>query len=250
MEIIGHRGARSEAPENTMMGFLYLQSLGIHSVELDLHLSRDFEVMVIHDASVDRTTNQSGQVFQYSANELEKMDARGEEWQHLASSEDSAVPLLRKLLKRWPKLESIQLEVKSPDRAHYEILGNGLITICQHFNLSGTITSKDAGFLQHLHDTQCPLSLGYVAETMQPDPIQTALQYQCKYLIPKWDLCHSALVDEAHEKGLIVSAWTVNEPEAFFKLKDLGVDSVITDQPSKLLALTAPSSTSSKNTVP
>ncbi|PCJ18343.1 MAG: glycerophosphodiester phosphodiesterase [Gammaproteobacteria bacterium] len=232
MEIIGHRGARSEAPENTLAGFLHLQSLGIQSVELDLRLSRDFELMIIHDESVDRTTDQTGKVFQFSASELERMDARGQQWQDRTYNEETGVPLLRKLLKRWPALKSIQLEVKSPDRSHFEILGNGLMTLCQHFGLKGTITSSDLGFLQHLNSAQCPLTLGYVAKTMEPDPIQTALQLHCQHLIAQGDLCSSEWVTQAHDASLKVSAWTVNDEETFRHFERIGVDSVITDQPS------------------
>lgn len=237
MEIIGHRGARSEAPENTLAGFSHLRSLGIHSVELDLHLSRDFELVIIHDDTVDRTTNQSGQVFQFSAQELEQLDARGEPWGDWPLSDETGVPLLRKLLKHWPELKAIQLEVKSPDRTHYEILGNGLITICQHFGLKGTITSSDLDFLSHLNNAQCPIALGYVATEMHPEPVQAALQNQCSHLIPKWDLCNTTLIENAHKEGLIVSAWTVNDPETYYHMESIGVDSVITDKPSALQAL-------------
>src|SRR5262245_48572737 len=74
--IFGHRGAKGEAPENTLSGFSYARSVGVEAFELDVHLSADHELMVIHDATVDRTTNGNGPVAGFTAAELAALDAR------------------------------------------------------------------------------------------------------------------------------------------------------------------------------
>ena len=76
MKIYGHRGAAGEAPENTLAGFLHAIEYGTQYVELDVQLSADGHLVVIHDSRVDRTTGIAGRVDQFTATELSKMDAR------------------------------------------------------------------------------------------------------------------------------------------------------------------------------
>ena len=70
MIIIGHRGARNEAPENTLAGFEHLRKLNIHHVELDVRLSKDKKLMVLHDETVNRTTDKKGKIEQLTAADL------------------------------------------------------------------------------------------------------------------------------------------------------------------------------------
>src|SRR5687768_9710541 len=76
MILLGHRGARFEAPENTLPGFRYAIDLGLEAVEFDLRLTRDGEVVVIHDETVDRTTNGTGAVADLTLGEVQRLDAR------------------------------------------------------------------------------------------------------------------------------------------------------------------------------
>lgn len=74
--IYGHRGAKGEAPENTLTSFQECLKHGVRRCELDLHLSMDGELMVIHDPTLKRTADRRGKVVEYSAADLVKMDAR------------------------------------------------------------------------------------------------------------------------------------------------------------------------------
>jgi glycerophosphoryl diester phosphodiesterase len=76
MILIGHRGGRFEAPENTLPGFRYALDLGLEAVEFDLRLTRDGQVVVIHDSTVDRTTNGTGAVADLTLAEIQALDAR------------------------------------------------------------------------------------------------------------------------------------------------------------------------------
>ena len=93
--IYGHRGARGECPENTLASFQHCLEQGVTRCELDLHLSADDELMVIHDPTLKRTTGQRGKVGRYSAAELEQLDARaaGPAW-----PQPCPIPRLRKQL--------------------------------------------------------------------------------------------------------------------------------------------------------
>ena len=76
MQLIGHRGARFEAPENTIPGFRYAIDLGLTAVEFDIRMTGDGHLVVIHDATVDRTTNGEGEVSSFTLDRIQALDAR------------------------------------------------------------------------------------------------------------------------------------------------------------------------------
>lgn len=218
MKIMGHRGARNEAPENTLAGFLHLQKLGIHCVELDLQLSNDNQLIVIHDSTLDRTTSLQGKVSEYTASELEKY----------------AVPRLETLLNQWPKLETIQLEVKNRSEKEYALVIDLLAEVIEQFNLKNkaTITSSDQHFLQASLSRLTDQAHGYIAEPQTLNPLSLCLKLGCTELIAHYSLCDEALMEKARENKLCVSAWTVNDINEMHRLKKLGIGFLITDVPS------------------
>ena len=155
MYLYGHRGAKDEAPENTLAGFQYLRNLGIHCVELDVHLNRDNVPVVIHDKRLSRTTNAKGLIRDITTSDLTAIDARGH-WKH-HWPEPQHIPTLDEVLSVWPQLQSIQLEVKTEDPEEIPIMARALLELCNKYQLlqRGIITSKYPAFLQHLKETQC-----------------------------------------------------------------------------------------------
>lgn len=75
MFVIGHRGAAGTFPENTMISFKEAARVGAHGIELDVHMTKDGELAVIHDEKVDRTTNGKGYVKDFTYQDLQKLDA-------------------------------------------------------------------------------------------------------------------------------------------------------------------------------
>jgi len=142
MIVYGHRGAKGEAPENTLPGFKHAYRQGIRHFELDLVLSKDGKPVLVHDLTTDRTTGQKGEVSNYTAAELAAMDARKNTspW-----PERAGIPSLEDLLDQFNDIEHFQLEVKKDSRARLNILCNRLTEIIQHRDLYQTaaITSSD-----------------------------------------------------------------------------------------------------------
>lgn len=242
MKIIGHRGAKSEAPENTLAGFAYLRSLGINHVELDVYLSADQELVVIHDDTVDRTTGQSGKVRNFSAMALSQMKAF-EEWPGWSQSHPDfnqyhqGIPTLHEILADWPELESIQLEVKPAPDKDLAIVAREIIKLCQDFKLEdrGIITSSSKPFHQFLNELNSPQASGLVADDKIVNPVETARSLNCDYLCLDWKLCNEEIVKAAARAGLIVSLWTVNDTSTLNAFRKWKIDGVITDIPSEWL---------------
>lgn len=231
MIVYGHRGAKGEAPENTLPGFKHAYRQGVRHFELDLVLSKDGKPVLVHDLTIDRTTGQKGEVSNYTAAELAAMDARknASPW-----PERAGIPSLEDLLDQFNDIEHFQLEVKKDSRTRLNVLCNRLTEIIQHRNLYQTaaITSSDAWFLKEIRRRNKRIRTGLVAERRFPRPIGQAARLGCEYLCINWKLCSPELVENARRKEMHVSCWTVNRIQDMLRLEAMGVDSVITDYPT------------------
>ncbi|AOE84698.1 glycerophosphodiester phosphodiesterase [Pseudomonas sp. TCU-HL1] len=233
--IYGHRGAKGECPENTLASFQQCLSHGVKRCELDLHLSRDGELMVIHDPSLKRTTGRRGKVAEHDAEELATYDARlgGPGWQ-----KPCPIPRLATLFEQCD-FDHWQLEVKSASRVRAARTVLAIQELTERHGLQDkvTVTSSSREVLRALNRLTPNLSRGLVAEYAWLDPLKVARHHGCNLLALNWTLCTPERLLRAQKEGLHVSVWTVNEPALMRRLADFGVDSIITDFPG--LASTA-----------
>ena len=231
--IYGHRGARGEAPENTLASFEQCLSHGVNRCELDLHLSQDGQLMVIHDPTLRRTTGRTGKVAEHLAGELTQLDARlgGPGW-----PTPCPIPTLGELFERCP-FEHWQLEVKSASKVRAARTVTAIAQLSHAFNLQDkiTVTSSSRTVLRALIEHAPQLSRGFVAEYDWLEPVTVARRYGCTLLALNHALCSAERVRKAQQAGLEVSAWTVNEPDLMLKLAHLGIDSLITDYPKRAM---------------
>ncbi|MCR8913863.1 glycerophosphodiester phosphodiesterase [Marinobacter panjinensis] len=231
MIVYGHRGAKGEAPENTLAGFTHAYRHGVRHFELDLVLSKDGKPVIVHDLTVDRTTGQEGSVSSFTAEELAGMDARrsGTPWPRTVG-----IPSLETLLNEYPDFEHLQLEVKKDSRQRLNILCNRLIEVIQRRDLYNrvAITSSDHWFLQQARRRDTKVRIGLVTDRKFPKPVNAAARLHCDFLCIGWRMCTEAIVNDAHRRGMHVSTWTVNRIHDMLQLEAKGVDSIITDYPT------------------
>ncbi|MAL98684.1 glycerophosphodiester phosphodiesterase [Hydrocarboniclastica marina] len=231
MLIYGHRGAKGEAPENTLAGFEHAYRHGVRRFEMDIQLSADGVPVVVHDLTVDRTTEKQGKIASFSAAELDQMDARrgGPPWRTPVG-----IPRLDAVFESCPAFEHMQLEVKTDSWQRLNSLCNRLVELVQQRRWQSRIilTSSDERFLQAVKRRDAQIRIGLVAERRYPNPVKTATSLGCDYLCLRWTLCKAETVLAAHNQGLHVSAWTVNRIHDMLELEAQGVDSIITDYPT------------------
>lgn len=235
MLIIGHRGARGEAPENTLAGFAHARSVGVRDFELDVRLSADGVPVVIHDDNTRRTTNFTADVANLTAAELANLDARhGTPGWH----EAIGVPTLESLLVSCQECTSWQLEVKSDLPERIRPLARAVRDLVNRLGLRDrvTFTSLDVPTLEIIATELPDFRRAYVAEFADPPALETAQAFASSLLVINWQLVTRSLVDAAHEAGLPVSVWTVNDLKVADQLLQAGVDSIITDFPTAMLA--------------
>ncbi|WP_369602275.1 glycerophosphodiester phosphodiesterase [Hahella sp. SMD15-11] len=232
MIIIGHRGAKGEAPENTLEGFLHAYENGIRHFELDVQISSDGELVVHHDSTLKRTANEKGRTYQHTAEMLGRMDARHNTppW-HMPTP----IPTLRSILEALPDALSFQLEVKGTSRARMTAIQNALMMLLTPRERERcAVTSSHFNWIARLKHGDPGLKTGVVVEYAWEQPIERLRQTRADILVLNHHLCTPARVNSAHKMGREVSVWTVNDVYRAMALQNMGVDSLITDYPTHM----------------
>ena len=235
MKLIGHRGARGEAPENTLGGFRYLRDLGVRAVELDIQVSGDQELVVIHDYSLERSTGATGKVGEHTAADMAALDAA----LHFAGwSQREGVPSLRQVMEVLRDFDHIQFEVKAATEEHSQVVAAKFPALWREFGFGDRAftTSFNPRYLQLLGEAAPEIPRGFLFEKdYAGDAVAAALALGCRSVGPHQERCTAALISAAHAQGLQVSTWTVNSVERMRELKRDGADSLITDLPRQAL---------------
>lgn len=238
MQIIGHRGARGEAPENTLGGFQYLRDLGIRAVEFDVRLSKQQELVIIHDENFLRTTGIDLSLAQASIADIQDLNFAHpiSDWQHTES-----LPRLHQVMQICHDFDHIEVEVKAVDTQNQadelvEFLETALVNDAHHV----TITSFDVKIMTALQQrqlkNQSKFHRGFLVEfPFGTHAIETAVNFGCDRIGWKDILATQALIDLSHQAGLKTSVWTVNDVERAKALRDFGIDGLITDFPKLML---------------
>ena len=238
MQVYGHRGAAGEAPENTIAGCLHAIDRGAQYIEIDLRLSADDQLIVIHDKTLSRTAGKWGKAGNYKAGELAKMDARadGTPWPR---KKNCGVPTLEALLKATGKLKGYQLEVKPDSNATIRRIARHLAERFATGNAARkvVVTSSNYYLHQYLGDFAPHIPRGLVIT--RPGSLSKLEELGCEYCVLHWSACNPYTIRQLRKSGTHVSVWTVNDAQMVKNLYKMKVDSVITDYPSMALPLVA-----------
>ncbi|MGE0520535.1 MAG: glycerophosphodiester phosphodiesterase [Candidatus Binatia bacterium] len=236
---IGHRGAAGTRPELTMPAFERALELGVHMVELDVQLTRDHQLVVLHDRQLGRTVQAQGPVRERTLAELVQLDAGawfGARWA------GARVPALADVLALTAGRAELNVEIKSAPE-DWEATADALLDLLQRSGrLDGTIISSfELGALQAVRARSAAARIGALWHDTDLDPMwSAAASLRALTVHPHWSLVDDALIAEARRVGRQVITWTVNDPDAMVELAGLGVDGLISDFPERLRALRVP----------
>jgi len=216
---IGHRGARAYEPENTLRSFKKALELGVDAVELDVRGTKDGEMVVIHDAEVDRTTKGKGLVGGLTLKEIKELFT--EKGERIPTLEE-ALDFLDKKVKILIELKETGLEGKVLGLIHEKGLEKNVIIV--------SFLEEALRKVRELND-EVETGLIYVRHG---NPIRVALELKANYLLPLYRFTHTADVQKAHENGLKVIVWTMNKQEEVSEYMKKGVDGIASDRPDIL----------------
>ncbi|MFT6439897.1 glycerophosphodiester phosphodiesterase [Cycloclasticus pugetii] len=221
MLMIGHRGAMGCAPENTLLSIHKAIELGADWVEIDVHCVAD-KLLVIHDETVDRTTNGRGKLIDYSFEELRALDA----------GLGQRIPTLQEVLEVTVGKVGLNIELKGLGTG--KVLTSLLKKTPETYKNKMLVSSFLMPELEQVVRLNQHVKIGVLAGNNINESIAWAtklkafsIHLRLQKVTPKW-------VDRAHDLGLKVYVYTVNKVVQIRRMKELGVDGVFSDYPNRL----------------
>ena len=241
--VIGHRGNRAFAPENTLPALLEAAALGADAVEFDLRLSRDGQLVVFHDATLERTTDGHGRVDQHSVSELQRLDAgahftpdgRSFPWR----GRGVTVPTFDQVIEALPRTLPLIIELKTAtatEALRRAVQRHALAPriIVAGFDPASTRPLRGAGFALGASrpDVLALLPAALLHRRAAPRHVQALC------IPPRWHglpVPLAALARTLQGSGAVIHVWTVNDPAQALQLWHCGVQGIISDDPALML---------------
>lgn len=232
----GHRGAKGEAPENTLAGFAYALALGLKGIELDVRLSADGHLVVMHDDTVDRTTNGTGRVADLTAEQMRELDARAEHPDWPAPVGVPTLPEVLDAVAPAPDL-ALRVEVKSDEPARLERVCAILARLIDEHGIASrvVVSSFDATGLEMMRAAAPGIRRAFITSKDASGSIRTAVRLECDSVDLRTTILTPDAVRDAHARGLSVMGWQGNSAGEIDLLLGCGVDSFTTDHPTMTL---------------
>jgi glycerophosphoryl diester phosphodiesterase len=235
--VIAHRGASGTAPENTMAAFRKAILLGADMIELDVHLSRDGEVMVIHNDSVDEKTDGRGQVADLSTAALKKLDAGSWFSPEFAGEE---IPTLAEVLEHCRGQILLNVEIKAGYLGGFSMddLVDRTLGVVREARLIDHVlfSSFYEPSLQRIRQIQPEAGVALLLDQPIPDWAETE-SFPYRILNCRRNRVTKASIDKARRRGCRVNIWTVNDEEELAWFIRAQVDGIFTDYPERLIRL-------------
>ncbi|MFM9988448.1 glycerophosphodiester phosphodiesterase [Flavobacterium sp.] len=216
---IGHRGAKGYVAENTLASFKKALELKVNGIELDVHLSSDAEIMVIHDETINRTTKGNGFVKDFTSVELKQL----------------GIPTLIEVLDLINQECFVNIEIKDvkTTKLVVELIQNYLSK--KHWNIEKFIVSSfDWTVLKEISQLNSTIKIGVLTEDNIDDAIAFAKEIKAFSINPYFKLLTIDIVERIQKEGFQIHTWTVNSLEDITFVKSLNVDGIISDFPDKI----------------
>lgn len=248
--VIAHRGGCGLAPENTIPAIRNAVEMGVDVIEMDVQLTKDGALVVIHDSTVNRVTNAAGTVRSYTLAELKRLDA-GYNWTsdgentHPYRGQGITIPTLSEVFDTFPDVRK-SIEIKQPDTAAAIALCE-LIAECDQTDRV-LVASVYGEAMDHFRRI-CPdvatsaskseATLFFVLSMFRMGLVYSpsAVALQVPEYSDEMHIVTRGFIDAAHDRNMEVHVWTVNKIADMRRMIDAGVDGIITDYPDRLLGL-------------
>lgn len=254
--VYAHRGGAALRPENTIASFDYGLSLGADGLEFDVRLSRDGIVVVHHDDTLERTTNASGPVLSFTADELARVDAAhwftpadGRKQSAVSQGpfpyrgQGHGIPRLRQVLSRYPGVPLIiELKTNDPELAKRAIEDVHAAKAADRVSLG----SFGWRVLRAARRLEPQIATGASREEVRLALYRSWVRWPLgdeayrEFQVPEHSgptrIVSRRFIGHAHRAGLKVKVWTVNQPADMRRLLEWGVDGLISDRPDLAVA--------------
>ena len=225
-----HRGYSGKYPENTMLAFEKAIEIGCDGIELDVHLSRDGEIVIIHDEELDRTTDGTGLVGSYTLAELKTFDASAGCAGVYGKNE---IPTLREYFELVKDKDIItNIELKTGVYT-YPGIEEKTLSMIDEFGLRDRIiiSSFNHYSVRHFKELAPDMECGFLTESWFIDMPAYTRKYGMEYVHPIFNAVTEEFVRQSEENGIGINTWTVNTREDMLDMLKKGVNSIIGNEP-------------------
>ncbi len=232
----GHRGFSGKYPENTMLAFEKALEVGCEGIEFDVHLTRDGELVIIHDETIDRTSDRTGWVKDMTYDELCKADFS---YQYAGQVGFQRIPTLREyfeLVQNRDIRSNIELKTGVCEYPGIEQAVCGLIR-AYHMEDRVIISSFNHNSILRMKELAPELPCGFLSETWILDPGQYVSSHAVEAYHPQFYMLTDRETANLKAHGVQLNAWTVNEAEDINRMIDLEVDGIISNFPDRVAAI-------------
>jgi glycerophosphoryl diester phosphodiesterase len=246
--IVAHRGASRQAPENTMEAFRLAVEAGADAIELDVHLTADGQLAVIHDETLERTTDHTGRIADQTMDQIREADAgatfsRPDDSGFPFADRGLRVPTLPEVLEWLPDALGLVIEIKARAAADAVVAAVATHPVLASARLS--VISFDEATIERVRQLNPDIRTGYLLVPTQP--IEPALVWATEHGhlgVHPWEgdlgIDPLPLLAEAHAYGREVGCYVVNDPERMKHLAALGLWGFVTDVPDIARAALGP----------
>ena len=232
--VIAHRGASGYAPENTMPAFEKALELGAEGIELDVHMTADGEIVVIHDHTIDRTSNGRGMIKDLTLEEIRKFDFGS--WFD-ESFKGTTIPTLRdvlELLRDWDGL--LNIEVKSGP-IFYQGIEEKLVDLVKEYNFGDRVifSSFNHYSLRDIKAIDSSMKIGLLYMAGLVEPCIYAKRLGAEALHPLYYNIIPEMIEGCKKNGVKLNPFTIDDEKEIEMIMRVGVDGVITNYPDRAL---------------
>lgn len=237
-KIITHRGANRYAPQNTLPAFREAVAIGTDGFETDVHMTRDGEIILCHNYTIDETSTGKGAIADMTLEQLKRYDYGS---YYSKKFEGTEIPTLDEFLSfvETTDISVLNIEIKPPKQNETAIVKETIKIVKQHgLEEKLLISSFSPKLLVEAKKIDSKIQTGFLYSPKSPTTptmfwraVKYAQSLGCDALHPYYLFVTEKYVEEAHEAGIMVNPWTVNLPEGIDKMLKLGVDNIITDLP-------------------
>ncbi|KQB38142.1 Glycerophosphoryl diester phosphodiesterase [Flavobacterium daejeonense] len=222
---IGHRGAKGYEPENTLRSFQKAIDLHVDRIELDVHLSSDKEIIVIHDETVDRVTNKTGLIKELTLPQIKR----------LRIEKKYQIPTLTQVLNLINQRCEVNIEIKSFEATKKVVALIEKYIEEKKWNYSQFIISSfDWNALREVHFLNQNIRIGVLTESDLDLAFSFAQSIHAKSIHPYFHLLTAETTQKMQQADFEVYPWTVNEPEDIQQMKSFNVNGIISDFPDRI----------------
>ncbi len=222
--IIAHRGASGYEVENTLKAFERAYHMGAAMIECDVHECASGDIVVLHDDTIDRTTNGSGYVETLTLDELHRFKTK----------DDQTIPTLQKVLDLVDRRMQVNIELKGANTA------DAVAAVVREYVQLGwqeadfLITSFNFEQVEQFHRQLPTVPIGYIIEKIPLDYQQLFAHLKPNVVVVYYTSLDKVFIDAMHSYNVMVFAYTVNNQDDNTHMKNIGVDGIITNHPDRV----------------